>query len=74
MQNTEQYKKISLINQSIKTMMEIYGIRSPKTWKKNMEPIKKELDKMAGRKNYRNYTSRQVARILNHLGEPFNEA
>lgn len=62
-------KEISLHNQSLGTMAKAYGW-SAKAFNENIIPIRKQLDRMVGRKNYRNLTPKQVELIINHLGQP----
>lgn len=70
----ENYQKVSLINQTIKTMMNLYDVKSHKTWNKMLFPIQKNLNKLAGGiTNYRKYNPRQVSRIVEFLGDPFKE-
>lgn len=40
-----------------------------KTFKKNIDPIRKRLDEVVGRSNYRSLVRRQVEIIIEHLGE-----
>jgi len=61
--------EISLNGQSLGTMAAKYGM-SAYTFNKNISAIRKKLDRIAGRNNYRNLTPKQVELIIEHLGQP----
>lgn len=62
-------KEIQLTGQSLGTMAKAYNMSS-ETFNKNIKAIRPKLDKIAGRKNYRNLTPKQVTIIIEHLGQP----
>lgn len=61
--------KIELTGQTIKTLRLCYKM-SADQFRKNIRSLKPQLDKMAGRKNYRALLPKQVDLIIKHLGEP----
>ena len=62
-------KEISLNGQSLGTLAKEYGM-SAGTFNKNIQVIRKKLDKIVGRNTYRNLTPKQVELIIEHLGQP----
>jgi len=59
-------KPIELIGQSFKTVRDYYKM-SYDQFNKNIHKIRPQLDKIAGRKNYRNLTPQQVELIVRHF-------
>ncbi len=59
-------KELELTGQSFKTVREFYKM-SKKQFFLNIAPIRKQLDKLAGRKNYRQLLPTQVQLIKTHF-------
>lgn len=59
-------KELALTEQTFKTVRLHYKM-TPKEFLLNMKPIRKELDNMVKRSNYRKLTPKQVLRIKKHL-------
>ena len=64
-------KKKSKVNKgsTLGKMVALYGMNR-RTFNKNIEKIRPELDKLAGRKKYSRLIPKQVELIKAHLGEP----
>ena len=60
-------KELKFTGQSFKSLREHYNMTYAE-FNKCIKSIRKKLDKMAGRKNYRNLTPKQVIFIIKHLG------
>lgn len=58
--------KISLIGQTFKTVRDHFKM-SLRLFNKNIEKIRPDLDKLAGRKKYNSLTPKQVEMIVKHL-------
>ncbi len=56
-------------NHSWQTLRSEYGLNQ-QSFKAAISPIQDELDKMAGRKYYRNLTPKMVKKIKDFLGDP----
>lgn len=61
--------KIDYTDQTLGSMAAIYQMNR-KTFNKNIENIRPELDKMAGRKRYSRLSALQVKLIIAQMGTP----
>ena len=60
-------KPLELTGQSWKSVREYYKM-TYKDFNQSIEPIKRKLDKMTTKLNYRNLLPKQVKLIIEHLG------
>ena len=59
-------KEITLTGQTFKTLRDHYKM-SNRLFNRNIEKIRPQLDKIAGRTNYRSLTPKQVELIIKQL-------
>lgn len=59
-------KELELTGQSLKTVRDHYDM-SYRDFNACLAPIKKKLNEMTSKKNYRNLLPKQVQLIINHL-------